>query len=233
MTRIHADYSASAYAINLPLNKKTQSDFSAMLASATSAAQASVSVAGTASASSSDFTSQLNAALRDYGIDVPPALRVSMGQNGLELAGDNRNAEFQAMLRDRPDLANGFSGLLGQAQTGRQTALESVMSAFAGNNPSASVRNFLDAFEASEKAGDYSVRFNGADASVEEKDGNGWQPVKNEQDFRSDLLRAYTEYLRKTQVVSVSDQKKDKDEADDALRQQLADAKQKDGVASA
>jgi hypothetical protein len=31
----------------------------------------------------------------------------------------------------------------------------------------------------------------------------------------------------------VSDQKKDKDEADDALRQQLADAKQKDGVASA
>jgi hypothetical protein len=234
MTRINTDYSAMPYSANAPANKKAQSNFSDTLASSISKTHTIASAAGLNSAIPSDFVSQLNAALTDFGIKVPPALRVSSGKNGLELVGDNRNVQFQAMLNSRPDLGSDFSVLLGQAQAGRQTALTGVMSAFAGDNPSASVSNFLDGFEASEKTATYSVRFNGAESTVQEKGENGWQPVKGEGDFMADLLKAYTEYMAKTQVISVTDKKDKKDDgADDALRKQLADAKQAGTIAGA
>jgi len=235
MTRINADYASSLYSASAASNRKATSNFADMLEGSVVKIQNGLKPVDLDAALPSDFASQLNAALRDYGIRVPPALRVTSGTNGgLELAGDNRNVQFQAMLKDHVELANDFSALLGQAEGARQTALAGVMSAFAGDHPSASVGKFLDGFEASEKAAGFSIRFNGADATVEEMGEKGWQPVKEEKDFRMDLLRAYAEYLAKTQVVSVSDQKNDKDDrADDALRKQLADAKEKSEVARA
>ncbi|HWT72936.1 MAG TPA: hypothetical protein VN361_12195 [Oxalicibacterium sp.] len=234
MTRIDIDYASSAYSASAASNRKATSNFSDVLEGSVVKIRSGLNPIDMGAALSSDFASQLNAALRDYGIRVPPALRVTSGVNGLELVGDNRNAQFQAMLRDHAELASGFSALLGQAEAARKAALAAVMSAFAGDNSSASVSNFLDGFEASEKAAGFSVRFNGADATVEEKGEKAWQPVKEEKDFRMDLLRVYAEYLAKTQVISVSDQKKDKDDsADDALRKQLADAKEQKDVTRA
>lgn len=237
MTRINPDYSASLYAKNYPLNAKSGSGFSDALASSADKTQITVSAispsAGIQADFKTDFASILNDALKDYGIDVPPALRVTSGANGLELAGDRRNEQFQSMLKDHVGLATNFTALLGQAKAGRDAALSGVMSAFAGDNPSATVSDFLDGFEESEKNTTYSVRFNGADFSTEEKGDHDWQPVKDGKDFMADILAAYTAYLAKTQVISISDKKDDKDDGvDDALRKQLRDAKQNDMVIS-
>jgi hypothetical protein len=98
------------------------------------------------------FVSTLNSALRDYGINVPPNLRITSGPNGYELSGDNRNVKFQSMLKDRPDLQAGMSSLMGQAQADRKGALDSVMSAFGGANPSSAIKDFLSNFENAEKS---------------------------------------------------------------------------------
>jgi hypothetical protein len=219
--------------------KAAGTPFQQLLASAT--ASASVSPTGVITAASAisaasmpppsgaaKFVSDLNAALSAYGISTPPALRISSGPNGLQLSDDDRNAQFQAMLKNNPALGQSLNDMLGTATANRKAALSSAMQSFGGKNPSPTTSDFLNDFDESEQPQGLSVSFNGASASVDELDAQGWTPVKGQSTFSGELLAAYAKYLVKD-GVSV-EQKKDNDgsttetDADIDLTKKLAAA---------
>lgn len=164
----------------------------------------------------------MNSALQAYGIDVPPALRITSSQNGYELSGDNRNVKFQTMLNENPALRDGMANMINGAASARKEALKGAMADFAGSNPSASVSNFLDQFELAQKDKEISIKFNGADMQVEEKSDKGWIPVKDKGNFTMELLDAYAKYMVKHAVTSESD--KDDPYADLELKKNMAKA---------
>ncbi|HWU98141.1 MAG TPA: hypothetical protein VN114_06480 [Oxalicibacterium sp.] len=174
--------------------------------------------------STGSLTDNLNAALRAYGIQVPPSLRISASNGKLSLDGDARNNAFQKMLKDQPDLGNQLNGLLSSTQMQRKTALDAAMAAFGGDSPSASMQNFLDDFAQADKSTAFSIKFNGADATVEERGDNGWQKVSDQKSFMGELIAAYVKYTVAHGVTSVDPDKKDS-QADQQLKQALAEKK--------
>lgn len=170
--------------------------------------QSTLSVAGLNAASSAAFTDSLNASLKAYGIEVPPALRITSGAGGFELSGDARNTQFKKMLSDNPSLNSGFENAIGGASAARKNALADVMNAFGGANPSSSMQNFLDNFEISQDPKAMSVKFDGQDMKVQELGDKGWEEVKSEGTFTSALIDAYAKYML-THEVSVETKKND------------------------
>ena len=167
----------------------------------------------------------LNTALRAYGIQVPPSLRITTTANGkLSLDGDSRNNAFQSMLNDRPDLSNQLNNLLSATQMQHKTALNAAMAAFGGDSPSASMQNFLDGFEQADKSTAFSIKFNGTDATVEERGDQGWEKVSDQKSFMTELIAAYVKYTVAHGVTSVDPDKKDS-QADQQLKQVLAEKK--------
>lgn len=67
----------------------------------------------------------------------------------------------------------------------------------------------------------FSIKFNGSDATVEERGDNGWQKVTDQQSFMAELLAAYIKYMAKHGITSESD-KKDS-QADLQLKKALAE----------
>jgi hypothetical protein len=173
-------------------------------------AQGSLTIAAVGATSSASFTSDLNQALKAYGINVPPALRVTAGANGYELSGDPRNTQFKKMLADQPSLNSGFDSAVGSATLGRKAALQSAMNAFGGENPNSSMKKFLKDFADTQDPKAISVKFDGQDMKLEELGDKGWGPVKTEESFMTALIDAYTKYML-TQGVSLNNDK-DKDE---------------------
>jgi hypothetical protein len=173
-------------------------------------------------AATGNLKDDLNAALRAYGIQVPPSLRITAASNGkLSLDGDSRNNAFQGMLNDRPDLSNQLNSLLSATQMQRKTALNAAMAVFGGDSPSASMQNFLDDFEKADKSTAFSIKFNGADATVEERGDNGWEKIADQKSFMAELLAAYVKYMAKNGITTESD-KKDS-QADQHLKKVLAE----------
>ncbi|ABR90941.1 Hypothetical protein mma_1049 [Janthinobacterium sp. Marseille] len=178
--------------------------------------QGTLSVTAVGATSSASFTSDLNSALKAYGINVPPALRVTAGANGYELSGDPRNTQFKKMLADHPSLGNGFGGAISSATMGRKAALQSAMTTFGGDHPTSAMKKFLKDFEDTQDPKAMSVKFDGQDMKVEELGDKGWGPVKTEDSFMSALIDAYAKYML-TQGVSLDndkDKKEDEQSAD-------------------
>ncbi|WP_124573542.1 hypothetical protein [Herminiimonas sp. KBW02] len=178
-------------------------------------AQSLSAVTPVGATNSANFAADLSNALKAYGINVPPVLRVTAGANGYELSGDPRNTQFKKMLADHPSLSSGFDGAIGSATMGREAALKSAMNAFAGDNPTSSVKKFLKDFADAQEPKGISVKFDGQDIKVEELTDKGWGPVKTEESFMAALLEAYTRYML-TQGVSL-DNDKDKKEDEQAV----------------
>ncbi|WP_034292898.1 hypothetical protein [Herbaspirillum sp. RV1423] len=203
--------------------------FREVLANAQSAAPDAQDPAAAANAAA---VAALGAALSQFGISTPPAIRVTSGPNGYELSGDSRNDKFQAMLKADPAVQNMLGGLINQQVAARKSALDKVVSDFQGKSGNGGLQSFLDDFMRSEKTDTYSLSFNGAKIEVDELGDKGWQPVKDAADFTRDLIAAYTQY-QITHGVTVEKQK-DKDDSDESLhfRAKLADAMTRDdGVA--
>ncbi len=126
------------------------------------------------------------------------------------------------MLNDRPDLNNRLNGLLSETQAQRQDALNAAMAAFGGSSPDASMQNFMDDFSEADKSTAFSIKFNGSDATVEERGDNGWQKVVTDKhSFMTELLAAYIKYMAKNGITTESD-KKDS-QADLQLKKALAE----------
>jgi hypothetical protein len=216
--------------------KAGSSPFQELLASATS--NASVNATGNAVAATAisptsvtpptaavKFVSDLNIALNAYGVGTPPSLRITSGPNGLQLSDDVRNAKFQTMIKDKPELGQRLNEMLDSATANRKADLGDVMSDFGGKNPTGTVRDFLKGFKESEKPQGFSVSFNGANAKVDELDAQGWRPVKDKVAITSDMLTAYGKYLVQF-GVSTETHKDDKDSDTDPdidLKKKLAE----------
>lgn len=198
---------------------------------ATQSQQAADAPAVAAQSAQAATVAALGAALSQFGISVPPAIRITSGKDGFALSGDSRNDKFQAMLQANPALQNTLSGLISSETISRKAALDAVANDFAGKNPGASASAFLEDFMDAEKNDDLSLSFNGARVSVEEQGKNGWEPVKDKADFTRDLLAAYTHYLLTHQATV--EKKKDDQESDADLdfRAKLAKAAQEAGAA--
>lgn len=169
----------------------------------------------------SSLKDDLNTALRAYGIQVPPSLRITATGNGkLSLDGDSRNSAFQKMINERPELGNQLNNLLSSTQMQRKTALDAAMSAFGGSSPSTSMQNFLDDFAKNDKSTAFSIKFNGNDATVEERGDNGWGKVSDQKSFMAELMAAYVKYTVAHGATAESDKKESA--ADIALKEALA-----------
>jgi hypothetical protein len=170
----------------------------------------------------------LSAAMSQFGITVPPALRITTGTNGLELSGDNRNAKFQAMLQANPALETTLNGMISQQDLARKNALKDVVRDFLGKSASPGMEAFAADFLDDEANDTYSLSFNGASIGVDEMSSKGWQPVKDTKDFRADLLAAYTKY-QVTHAVTVEKRKDEDDNAQNlGIKSKLAEALKKD-----
>lgn len=217
MTKINLDNIAALQNTFTQYKKTPTTQFAAVLNNTTTSAQAVQSlqtVMPLGATSSASFASDLSAALKAYGINVPPVLRVTEGANGYELSGDPRNTQFKKMLADHPSLSGGFASAISAATMGRDAALKSAMNAFAGDNPTSSVKKFLKDFEDAQEPKGISVKFDGQDVKVEELGDKGWGPVKTEESFMAALLEAYTKYML-TQGVSLDKDKKEDEQAVD------------------
>jgi hypothetical protein len=233
MNNINGDIALSQYLPATGLSKKTPAasfqDFLASAATATTSVPATSALtsvtapASAAPAASASFVSDLNSALRAYGITTPPSLRITSGPNGLALdGGDDRDANFQAMLKANPALQQTLGNMIGEATLNRKTALNQAMQSFGGANPSPTMSSFLDDFADSEKPKDISISFNGATASVQEMGDNGWEPVKDKSTFSGEMLAAYAKYLVKYGVSTEKPKDQDDTDADIDLKKQLA-----------
>lgn len=214
MDRINNDRSAAHYDATL-ISKRVSQSFAATLAGSVHAVSSGLDTSATG-----NLKNDLNAALRAYGIQVPPSLRITTTGGKLTLEGDYRNNAFQNMLNERPDLKTGLNNLLSQTQGQRQTALNAAMAAFGGSAPSASMQNFLDEFADADKSTAFSIKFNGSDPVVEERGANGWGPVQTQGSFMDELLAAYIKYAAKHGITSETDKKDPL--ADLSLKQALA-----------
>ncbi len=207
----------------------TNAPFSGILLSAQAKAAEAQAVAPSPDAAA---VAALSAALSQFGISVPPALRITTGANGLELSGDNRNAKFQAMLQANPALETTLNGMIGQQDMARKNALKDVVRDFLGKSSSPGMEAFALDFMDEEKNDTYSLSFNGANIGVDEMGSKGWQPVKDTKDFRADLLAAYTKY-QVTHAVTVEKRKDEDDNAQNlGIKSKLAEALKKDDVAA-
>jgi len=207
----------------------TNAPFSGILLSAQAKAAEAQAVAPSPDAAA---VAALSAALSQFGISVPPALRITTGANGLELSGDNRNAKFQAMLQANPALETTLNGMIGQQDMARKNALKDVVRDFLGKSASPGMEAFALDFMDEEKNDTYSLSFNGANIGVDEMGSKGWQPVKDTKDFRADLLAAYTKY-QVTHAVTVEKRKDEDDNAQNlGIKSKLAEALKKDDVAA-
>ncbi len=207
----------------------TNAPFSGILLSAQAKAAEAQAVAPSPDAAA---VAALSAALSQFGISVPPALRITTGANGLELSGDNRNAKFQAMLQANPALETTLNGMIGQQDMARKNALKDVVRDFLGKSASPGMEAFAADFLDEEKNDNYSLSFNGASIGVDEMGAKGWQPVKDTKDFRADLLAAYTKY-QLTHAVTVEKRKDEDDNAQNlGIKSKLAEALKKDDVAA-
>lgn len=246
MNRISGDNQALARYLSNNANaahwkKMGASPFQQLLASATSSITVDSSGAAVKTTDVSpdsvkptaqtQFISDLNVALNAYGIGTSPPLRIVSGPDGLQLDGDPRNDEFQAMLRDNPALARGLGSMVGTAEMQRKQDLKDAIAGFGGPNPTGTMRDFLDSFSKTEDPQSYSVSFNGATATVEELDSDGWHPVKDKADIVSDMLAAYAKYL--TQYGVSTEKQKDKKDDDDAVNAADPDVDLKKKLAAA
>ena len=168
----------------------------------------------------------LNTALQAYGINVPPALRMASTDGQITLQDDNRGAAFQRLLADNPSLSARVGELMQKSSSERTQALASVANDFLGkSSASPGITKFLKDFVAAEKDADFSIDFNGTRLTVQEKNGDDWQPVKNKSTFATELLAAYTKYqLQYGVTVEKNDDDAPLTDADIAFRKELAAA---------
>ena len=226
MTRINLDNIAALQNTFTQYRKTPSTQFADVLGTTANnnvqIAQSLSAVTPVGATNSANFAADLSNALKAYGINVPPVLRVTAGANGYELSGDPRNTQFKKMLADHPSLSSGFDGAIGSATMGRDAALKSAMNAFAGDNPTSSVKKFLKDFGDAQEPKGISVKFDGQDLKVEELTDKGWGPVKTEESFMATLLEAYAKYML-TQGVSLDndkDKKEDEQTVDKKAEQQ-------------
>jgi len=145
------------------------------------------------------LTMALNSLVGNYGIKVPPKMRIFTAKKGFTLEeGDERTEAFGNLLKDHP----GVGELLTQAQTeavnARELALNTVLEEFMHSSGGASydARGFLTEFREDQESRPISIVYDGNTTQVEELDAiKGWRPLKTTSDFGSDLQAAYDRYM--------------------------------------
>lgn len=142
-------------------------------------------------------SNNLRRALRAYGIDMPPPMRIDTdpdtGQLGLE--NDPRNARFQGMLHDLPQLADQLNQVLGDAGIKRDADFSSACQLFSQGRDPKLAQAVIDHYIEIHDNPQLSLTYDGQSLSPQEKDGNGWRPMKTEKEFCWDLVKEAQNYV--------------------------------------
>ena len=144
------------------------------------------------------LTMALRSLIGNYGIGVPPKLRIFTAKKGFKLEdGDDREGKFDQLLSDHPGVTDLLTQTQSQAISSRNAALDSAVSEFMSGSSNAAgydTKGFLVEFKENSQPRAYSVVYDGLSTQVEEMDAKGWRPIKGHSDFMDDLREAYNRY---------------------------------------
>lgn len=159
------------------------------------------------------LTMALTSLVGNYGIKVPPKMRIFSAKKGYTLEeGDERAPAFMSLLDDHP----GVTELLTQAETealaARENALNASIDNFLQGTSTASydAKGFLQEFRDEQEVRQVSIVYDGNTTQVEELGYTGWRPVKTEHDFNADLQAAYSRYTITGSAIEHAELKKHK-----------------------
>lgn len=159
------------------------------------------------------LTMALKSLVGNYGIKVPPKMRIYSAKKGYTLEeGDDRTGLFANLLKDHPGVTDLLAQAETQALTAREAALNNAVDTFmqgaaTGNYDS---KGFLSEFRDEQQPRAVSIVYDGNTTQVEELDAKGWRPIKIESDFMSDLLEAYNRYTMTGSAIEHAEKKKHK-----------------------
>lgn len=149
-------------------------------------------------------SNNLRRALRAYGISLPPPMRIDDDANGkLGLENDPRNARFQTMLGELPELAGQLNTVLSDTATQRTADFASACQQFSQHRDPHITRAVIDHYIETHPDPPLSLVYNGQNLTPQEKSGDGWRPVKTTTEFLWELTREADKY------VTVQDQRFD------------------------
>ena len=149
-----------------------------------------------------DLTATLPAKLRQYGIRVPPDLRMEGGAKGIVLRDDHRAAAFHAMLEAEPQLANQISLVLSGAEVARAGALAAAAQHFTDNaKDPRHAKAVVERYRRDHPAPPLSVSYNGFKVETAELGPEGWRPVKTEAEFAWELAEAAQRYAKDEEAL--------------------------------
>ncbi|MEH6461380.1 hypothetical protein [Chitinimonas sp. JJ19] len=149
-----------------------------------------------------DLTATLPAKLRQYGIRVPPDLRMEAGAQGILLRDDPRAAAFHAMLAAEPQLANQISQVLSGAEVTRAGAFAAAAQHFTDNaKDPRHAKAVVERYRRDHPAPPLSVSYNGFKVETAERGPEGWRPVKTEAEFAWELAEAAQRYAKDEETL--------------------------------
>jgi hypothetical protein len=158
------------------------------------------------------LTMALNSLVGNYGIKVPPKMRIFSAKKGYTLEeGDERTDAFGNLLKDHPGVTELLSQAEAQAVNARELALNTVIEEFSHGPASASydAKGMLTEFRDEQESRPISIVYDGTTTQVEELDAEkGWRPLKTESDFVADLQAAYNRYTMTGSAIEHAEMKK-------------------------
>ena len=159
------------------------------------------------------LTMALNSLVGNYGIKVPPKMRIFSAKKGYTLEeGDERTSAFGTLLNDHPGVSELLTQAESEALAARENALNASIDTFLQGAATASydAKGFLQEFRDEQAVRQVSIVYDGNSTQVEELGSTGWRPVKTESDFMSDLQAAYNRYAITGSAIEHAEMKKHK-----------------------
>jgi len=157
------------------------------------------------------LTMALNSLVGNYGIKVPPKMRIFSAKKGYTLEeGDERTSSFVNLLNEHPGVTELLTQAEAEALAARENALNASIDSFMQGSPGASydAKGFLQEFRDDQEVRVVSIVYDGHITQVEELGSNGWRPMKTESDFMTDLHAAYSRYTITGSAIEHADKKK-------------------------
>jgi len=157
------------------------------------------------------LTMALNSLVGNYGIKVPPKMRIFSAKKGYTLEeGDERTESFVNLLNDHPGVTELLTQAENEALAARENALNATIDAFMQGPPTANydAKGFLQEFRDEQEVRLVSIVYDGNTTQVEELGASGWRPCKIESDFVTDLQAAYNRYAMTGSAIEHAEKKK-------------------------
>jgi hypothetical protein len=127
--------------------------------------------------------SKFRDAFTEYGIPIPPAIRILYNEGTFTLLDDSRDAVFQSMLKAEQEISQHLGQVFDSMRNERQAALCNALRALTSGRRSPTINAFLQEFEGVQAAVQISMWFDGNQLEIQEYSNEGWVALKTEDAF--------------------------------------------------